>query len=65
MTEKLYHIYLKKECIYHSLNEEEFIKTWDMIQKFLSVHDAQIDKNDIQYEEVLVDKTTTCLQPSY
>jgi hypothetical protein len=65
MTENVYHIYLKKECIYHSLNEEEFIKTWDMIQKFLSVHDAQIDKNDIQYEEVSVDKITSCLQPSY
>lgn len=65
MTEKLYHIYIKTDCIYHSLNEEEFKNTWDMIQKFLSIHHSQINKDDVQYEEVLLDKSPTCLQPSY
>jgi hypothetical protein len=65
MTEKLYHIYIKTDCIYHSLNEEEFQKTWDMIQKFLSIYHSRINKDDVQYEEFLSDKTPTFLQPSY
>jgi hypothetical protein len=65
MTEKLYHIYIKKDCVYHNLNEEEFTQTWDMIQKFLSIHHSQINKDDVQYEEVLLDKTLIYAHASY
>jgi TPP-dependent 2-oxoacid decarboxylase len=64
MTEKYFHIYAKNQCIYHSLNEEDFTKTWEMIQKFLSVHDANIDKNELEYVEVLFDKNDSSLQGS-
>jgi len=52
--DRLYHIYAKNECIYHSLPQEEFDKLWDFAQKLTWLTD--IDPNDIQYEEVVVNK---------
>ncbi len=51
---KSYHIYVKSECIYHSLPEEEFNKLWDFVQKLSWLTDVNI--NDIQYEEVTTNK---------
>lgn len=51
MSEKTYNIFIKDRCIYHSLNESEFIKTWDMIEKFLSIV-GNISKEDIRFEEI-------------
>lgn len=65
MIENIYHIYVKNQCIYYNLTEEEFHMTWDMIQKFLSVHSSNIDKNDVEYEKVSLDKNTISLQGSY
>ena len=55
MTEKIYHIYLKNKCIYHSLSEEDFSLTWRMISEFLSITDDS-KKNDLSYEEVIRSK---------
>ena len=52
--EKIYHIYVKDECIYHSLPKEEFQKLWDFVQKLTWL--TAIDSDDIQYEEVTVNK---------
>ena len=52
--DNLYHIYVKNECVYHSLPKEEFDKLWDFVQKLTWLTD--IDPNDIQYEEVVVNK---------
>ena len=65
MTEKRYHIYAKNQCIYHSLSEQEFENTWEMIQRFLSIHGGNLCKNDVEYEEVLFDKNAVSLQGSY
>jgi len=54
-TDKLYHIYAKQQCIYHSLSEKEFKEIWDTINKFVSLT-AVIDKDDLSYEEVTVEK---------
>jgi hypothetical protein len=51
---KSYHIYVKSECIYHSLSEEEFNRLWDFVQKLSWLTD--INMNDIQYEEVTTNK---------
>jgi len=51
---KLYHIYVKNECVYHSLSKEDFDKLWDFVQKLTWLTD--IDENDIQYEEVTYNK---------
>jgi hypothetical protein len=55
-TEKLYHIYAKERCIYHSLPESKFSETWDMLHKMVELLGANISKEDLQYEEVTVNK---------
>ena len=55
-TEKLYHIYAKDRCIYHSLPESKFSETWDMLHKMVELLGANISKEDLQYEEVIVNK---------
>lgn len=55
MNEKIYHIYAKDKCIYHSLTEEEFRETWDMISKFLHVSGV-LEMNDLTYEELHINK---------
>jgi len=57
MNSKIYHIYVKNNCLYHSLPEEEFKKTWNMIHNFLSVTNCtSISKDDVNYEELSVCK---------
>ena len=56
MEEKVYHIYAKNKCIYHSLSESKFSEIWDMLHKMVEFLDLNITKSDLQYEEVLVNK---------
>ena len=56
MTEKVYHIYAKGECIYHSLSEEKFSETWEMLHKMVELIDVKFSKDDLSYEELLVNK---------
>jgi hypothetical protein len=56
MTEKVYHIYAKSECIYHSLSEEKFTETWEMLHKMVELIDVKFSKDDLSYEELLVNK---------
>lgn len=51
---KVYHIYVKDECIYHSLQEEEFQILWDFAQKLTWL--TEIKTEDIQYEELVSNK---------
>jgi hypothetical protein len=55
-TERIYHIYAKGECIYHSLSEEKFSETWDMLHKMIELLDNNFSDEDLQYEEVTVNK---------
>ena len=54
--EKIYHIYAKGQCIYHSLSEEKFSETWEMLHKMIDVLDVDISKEDLQYEMLYVNK---------
>ena len=54
-TEKIYHIYVKNQCLYHSLNEEEFLKTWNMVNNFVDIY-SEFNKNDITYEELVLNR---------
>ena len=56
MTEKVYHIYAKGVCIYHSLSEEKFTETWEMLHKMVELIDVKFSKDDLSYEELLVNK---------
>ena len=54
--EKLYHIYARGQCIYHSLSEEKFSETWDMLHRMVDLINMDISKEDLQYEELFVNK---------
>jgi hypothetical protein len=59
--EKIYHVYAKGHCIYHSLKEEEFKVTWAALN---NLADLVAMKSDISYEELTVNKEV-CLEASY
>lgn len=56
MTEKIYHIYAKDQCIYHSLSEEKFSDTWDMLHKMVEFLGKNISKEDLSFEELYMNK---------
>ena len=56
MTEKVYHIYAKDQCIYHSLSEEKFSETWDMLHRMIEILGKNVSKEDLSYEELYVNK---------
>ncbi len=56
MTEKVYHIYAKNQCIYHSLSEEKFSEIWDMLHRMVDLLGRNISEGDLSYEELLVNK---------
>ena len=54
--EKIYHIYAKNRCVYHNLSEEKFSETWEMLHRMIDLLDADISKEDLQYEMMYVNK---------
>jgi hypothetical protein len=54
--EKIYHIYAKNRCVYHSLSEEKFSETWEMLHRMIDILDVDISKEDLQYEMMYVNK---------
>jgi hypothetical protein len=61
MSEKIYHIYAKDQCIYHSLKEEEFEKIWKELNYLTEL---LASSSDISYEELQMDKEIS-LNSSY
>jgi hypothetical protein len=57
--EKIYHIYAKGQCIYHSLTEEKFSEIWEMLHRMIDLLDINILENDLQYEELCINKEVT------
>jgi hypothetical protein len=53
MSEKIYHIYARGHCIYHSLKEEEFKTTWTALNRLA---DLLSDSSELSYEELVVNK---------
>ena len=54
--ERVYHIYAKGRCIYHSLSEEKFSEIWEMLHRMVDLLGANISREDLQYEEVYANK---------
>ena len=54
--EKIYHIYAKGRCIYHSLSENKFSETWEMLHRMVELLDINIRKEDLNYEELVINK---------
>ena len=55
-NEKIYHIYAKNKCVYHNLSEEKFSETWEMLQRMIEFLDMNVQKEDLQYEEIILNK---------
>jgi hypothetical protein len=53
MSHKIYHIYARGQCIYHSLKEEEFTTTWVALNR---LSDLLSNTKELSYEEVTLDK---------
>ena len=54
--EKIYHIYAKNKCLFHSLKEDEFKVTWNTLNKLVNVLDTRYAGDDLTYEELVVNK---------
>jgi hypothetical protein len=54
--EKIYHIYAKDKCIYHSLSENKFSETWETIHRMVDLLGIDLQKEDLSYEELIVNK---------
>ena len=57
--EKIYHIYAKDRCLFHSLKEEEFDMTWKTLKNMVDVLKTDYDIEDLTYIELNVDKEVT------
>ena len=57
-TDKVYHIYAKDKCLFHSLKEEEFEPTWNTIKNLVGIMKTDYNVEDLSYEELLVNKET-------
>lgn len=56
MLEKIYHIYAKENCLFHSLKEEEFYTTWNTLKTMVGLMKTDYSLDDLSYEELLVNK---------
>ena len=52
MIEKVYHIYAKNTCIYHSLSISEFNSTWKSLNNLVEVF-TEYQREDLTFEEVV------------
>ena len=56
--EKIYHIYAKGTCLFHSHKEEEFQKTWKDLNNIVDLTKNDYNLKDLSYEELIVNKET-------
>jgi len=58
MTEKVYHIYAKERCLFHSVKEDEFHTTWSTLKNMVGLMKTDYNVEDLSYEELTVSKDT-------
>jgi hypothetical protein len=54
--EKVYHIYAKDRCLFHSIKEEEFTTTWNILNHMVGIMHTDYVVDDLSYEEVTSNK---------
>ena len=57
-TEKIYHIYAKDRCLFHSVKEEDFETTWNTLKNMVGLMKTDYNTDDLTYEELFVNKET-------
>jgi hypothetical protein len=55
-VQKIYHIYAKDKCLFHSIDEEEFQVTWNTLNRMVGIMKTDYSENDLSYEELVVNK---------
>ena len=56
--EKVYHIYAKDRCLFHSINEDEFETTWKTLKNMVCIMKTDYSEDDLTYEELIVNRRT-------
>jgi hypothetical protein len=56
--EKIYHIYAKDRCLFHSIKEEEFEATWNTLNNMVGIMKTDYVVSDLSYEELIINKDT-------
>ena len=64
MIQKVYHIYAKDKCLFHSIQEEDFKVTWKILNQLVGLMHTDYSVEDLSYEELTVNKEI-CLNSSY
>jgi len=54
--EKVFHIYAKDRCLFHSIKEEDFNVTWNTLKGMVGLMQTDYTIEDLSYEEVSVNK---------
>lgn len=49
---KIYHIYVKNTCLFHTLNEDEFKITWRTLNHLVGLMHTDYNIEDLSYEEL-------------
>ena len=55
-NEKIYHIYAKDRCLFHSIKEEEFQTTWKTLTNMVGIMKTDYSIEDLSYEELMVNR---------
>lgn len=56
--EKIYHIYAKDKCLFHSIKEEEFQTIWNTLNNMVGLMKTDYNIDDLTYEELYLNKDT-------
>ena len=62
--EKIYHIYAKDRCLFHSIKEDEFEVTWNTLKNMVGIMKTDYEIDDLSYEELMVSRNVS-LEASY
>jgi hypothetical protein len=54
--EKIYHIYAKERCLFHSLKEEEFEITWNTLKNMVGLMKTDYTVEDLTFVELTSNK---------
>jgi hypothetical protein len=54
--EKIYHIYAKDKCLFHSIKEDEFETTWNTLKNMVGLMKTDYSVNDLTFEELTLNK---------
>jgi uncharacterized protein YpmS len=54
--EKVYHIYAKDKCLFHSIKEDDFETTWNTLNNMVGIMKTDYNVEDLSYEELIMNK---------